>query len=427
MTVSRSSGAICLLALVLAPWLTIERSRAQTQPGPYAVTDLGPVGTVTAQANDINDAGQAVGSFSATGTTGPRAFVWQDGLLTVLSNLHSGAGGISPNGRIVGTAKIPPSTFFEGVIFENGGVTPLGFQGTTGAAINDHRQVVGTINHAMPFLWDNGVLTELGTFGGPCGSAADINNLGQVVGLACTSTGTELGPSAHAFLWQGGVMTEIEPFPGHVDSGATAINSLGQIAGWSSITDPEVYDVQATSFIYENGAKRALPIPSTEHYANDINDLGHVVGSMRAGGFFSNFSGYIFKDGVGTNLNTVLLPGSGLHILYANAINNAGEIVGIAYDSRIRYARGSADAGGRRHADCQRRQRIGHRRTYRHVACHGHRQPVAGVEPTGIGVVQHRERNGVGKRLPGDLRNRHLQSRRDVQDHHRARQRRSRR
>ena len=239
MTVSRSSSAICLLALVLAPWLTIERSRAQTQPGPYAVTDLGPVGTVTAQANDINDAGQAVGSFSAPGTTGPRAFVWQDGLLTVLSDLHSGAGGISPNGLIVGTAKIPPSTFFEGAIFENGGVTPLGFQGTTGAAINDHRQVVGTINHAMPFFWDNGVLTELGTFGGPCGGAADINNLGQVVGHACTSTGTELGPSTHAFLWQGGAMTEIEPFPGHVDSGATAINSLGQVAGWSSITDPE--------------------------------------------------------------------------------------------------------------------------------------------------------------------------------------------
>jgi probable HAF family extracellular repeat protein len=335
MTVSRSSCALCLLALVLAPWLTIERSRAQTQPGPYAVTDLGPVGTVTAQANDINDAGQAVGSFSATGTTGPRAFVWQDGLLTVLSSLHSGATGISPNGGlIVGTVKIPPSTVFEGAIFENGGVTPLGFQGTIAAAVNDHRQVVGTINHAMPFLWENGVLTQLGTLGGPCGSAADINHLAQVVGNACTSTGTELGPSTHAFLWQGGVMTEIEPFPGHVDSGATAINSLGQIAGWSSITDPEIYDVQATSFIYENGAKRALSIPSTEDYAYDINDLGHVVGTMRAGGFRSNFSGYIFKDGVATNLNTVLLPGSGMHILYAHAINNAGEIVGIAYDSR---------------------------------------------------------------------------------------------
>ena len=54
-----------------------------------------------------------------------------------------------------------------------------------------------------------------------------------------------------------------------------------------------------------------------------------------AGGGFFKFSGYIFKDGVGTNLNTVLLPGAGLHILYANAINNAGEIVGIVYDSRM--------------------------------------------------------------------------------------------
>jgi probable HAF family extracellular repeat protein len=335
MTASRTSGALFLLALVLAPWVAGGRSQAQTQPGPYAVTDLGPVGSVSAQANDINDAGQVVGSFSAAGTSGPRAFVWQDGLLTVLSNLPSGAGGISANGLVVGTAKIPPSTVFEGVIFENGGVAPLGFQGASGAAINDHRQVVGTINHAMPVFWDNGVLTEIGTFGGPCGSAADINNLGQVVGTACTATGTTLGPSTHAFLWQGGVMTEIEPFPGHVDSGATAINNLGQIAGWSSITDPEIYDVQATSFIYENGTKRQLPILSPESYAYEINDLGHVVGTMRAGGFFSKFSGYIFKDDVATNLNTVLLPGSGFHILYANAINNAGEIAAIAYDSRM--------------------------------------------------------------------------------------------
>jgi probable HAF family extracellular repeat protein len=338
MTVSRSGVQIrlvAILALAFVPFLTTERPQAQTSPGPYTVTELGPVGSFSPQANDINDAGQAVGSFVMNGPAGPRAFMWQDGLITLLSDLPSGAAGISPNGRIVGTAKIPPSTFYEGVIFENGGVTPLGFQGTSAAAINDHRQVVGTINHGMPFLWDNGVLTELGTLGGPCGSAADINNLAQVVGTACTATGTALGPSAHAFLWQGGVMTDLGVFPGHVDSGAAAINSSGQIAGWSSITDEETYETRAVSFIYENGAKRVLPINSTESYANDINDHGHVVGTMRAGGFIGSFSGYIFKDGVGTNLNTVLLPGSGMQIRFANAINNAGQIVAIAYDSRM--------------------------------------------------------------------------------------------
>ena len=116
------------------------------------MTDLGPVGTVTAHANDINDAGQAVGSFSATGTTGPRAFVWQDGLLTVLSDLHSGAGGSAQTASSLARRSFRRRPFSKGQSSRTA-ASPRSASRAPRCAINDYRQVVGTINHAMPFFW----------------------------------------------------------------------------------------------------------------------------------------------------------------------------------------------------------------------------------------------------------------------------------
>jgi probable HAF family extracellular repeat protein len=58
---------------------------------------------------------------------------------------------------------------------------------------------------------------------------------------------------------------------------------------------------------------------------------------MRAAGGFSNWHAYIYADGVVTNLNSLIPSGTGLHLLFANAINNAGQIVGVAYDAQARY------------------------------------------------------------------------------------------
>ena len=63
-----------------------------------------------------------------------------------------------------------------------------------------------------------------------------------------------------------------------------AINSLGQIVGSSGHTDPETYEVTSRSFLYEDGVMIALPVPSYQSNAADINDSGVVVGTMRAAG-----------------------------------------------------------------------------------------------------------------------------------------------
>ena len=141
----------------------------------------------------------------------------------------------------------------------------------------------------------------------------------------------------HAFLWENGVMTDLGVLPGDEDSGASAINNVGQIVGSSGRTDPDTYETFYRPFIYENGVMRPVPVPSSDSYGGDINDAGVVVGTMRAGGAVSPHHAFIYADGVVTNLNSLIPAGTGLHLAYATGINNAGQIVGVAYDAQAHY------------------------------------------------------------------------------------------
>jgi uncharacterized membrane protein len=149
---------------------------------------------------------------------------------------------------------------------------------------------------------------------------------------------TPLGLMQHPFVWQGGTMADLGLLPGDEDGGAAAINNAGVIVGSSGHTDPDTYESFYRAFIYSpTSGMTALPVPSSEAYAGDINDEGVVVGSMRAGGAVSNFHGWVYIDGNVTNLNTLIQAGSGLHIAYANAINNEGQIAATAFDAQGHY------------------------------------------------------------------------------------------
>jgi len=141
------------------------------------------------RANGINDAGNIVGYLSG------HAFLDSGGTLTQLPDL-AGPGapccsvtvGINNNNEIAGNSDTSTS----------GGT------------------------HAV--AWTNGTLTDLGTFGGPQSFAAAINNLGQVVGFAQTST-----DASHGFLDTGGQLTDLGP-----GFSPTAINDHTVIVGTSS-------------------------------------------------------------------------------------------------------------------------------------------------------------------------------------------------
>ena len=161
----------------------------------------------------------------------------------------------------------------------------LGSLGGTFASVNDlnnRGQVVGPMylpgdEFYHPYLWSNGTLTDLGTFGGSTGLANGVNDAGEVVGVADFP-----GDVLHdAFLWKNGVMTDL----GNLGktSNAHSINSKGQVVGASKVSF-ETGEIRA--FLWENGGpmvdlNNLVPADSTLHlvFADQINDRGEIAGT----------------------------------------------------------------------------------------------------------------------------------------------------
>lgn len=189
------------------------------------MTDLGTLGD-TSWAADINNRGQIVGTSTVApnGFVEPRIFLWQDGVMYDLLGVFSEARAINNRGQVVGRwaprgGPQVPLVWWNGVIAE----IPDLDHGTA-EDINDAGQIAltGSVTEHAPtraFLWDAGMLTDLGTLGGPYSVARAINQRGQIVGLSWTTTG-----EVHGFEWHDGVMTDISPCV------PTAITDNGAIA-----------------------------------------------------------------------------------------------------------------------------------------------------------------------------------------------------
>jgi probable HAF family extracellular repeat protein len=169
-------------------------------------------------------------------------------------------------------------------------------------------------------------LTDLGTLGGQFSLANAINDAGQIVGVAETANG-----EAHATLFNtGGANIDLGTIGGH-SSSAHGINDAGQIVGVAETAGNEAqeghsHERHATLFNTTGDANQDLgTLGGQFSIANAINDAGQIVGV--AGTAKGETHATLFNTTGGANQDLGTLGGEASE---ASTINNAGQIAGAA-------------------------------------------------------------------------------------------------
>jgi uncharacterized delta-60 repeat protein len=293
---------------------------------PYKVTDLGTLGGVGGDAHGINNNGQVVG-ISGTAAGDVRAFSYIDGPMLNLGTLggtHSEARGVNNSGQVVGYSTAANGSdrafLYSGGVMQDIGT--LGGPSSRAFSINSSGQIAGysdtgTGGHA--FLYTGGTMQDLGTLGGSSSRAYGVNDSGQVVGESSTES-----YSPRAFLYSNGSMQDLGTINGP-HSIARAINNSGQVVGSSTVRGGQYWH----AFLYENGSMQDLgTLGGTTSHANDINNFGQVVGQAEASGTNGGPYAFLYSGGSMHNLQDLIAPSSGWHLIEARGINDNGLIVG---------------------------------------------------------------------------------------------------
>jgi probable HAF family extracellular repeat protein len=114
-------------------------------------------------------------------------------------------------------------------------------------------------------------MVDLGTLGGHDSAAAAVNESGEVVGEADTSSG-----SRHAFSWtQAGGMVDLGTLGGR-ESLASDVNDSGEVVGAASTSSGSQH---AFSWTQAGGMVDLGTLGGRESFANDVNDSGQIVGA----------------------------------------------------------------------------------------------------------------------------------------------------
>jgi probable HAF family extracellular repeat protein len=297
-----------------------------------------------------------------------RAVLWRDGKIINLGTLPEGgyeseAESVNNSGQVVGVATntVPdayslfqwssqlnhfdpyPYAYQERAFLWEGGVmTDLGTLGTGtdawGMAINERGQVVGTsYTSAMPnqvvtpcvysgsgafiptqdpFLWENGKMIDLGGLGGTCGFPSWLDDYGRVVGVSDLA-GDQV---QHPFLWtKASGMRDLGTLGG--SGSASMIKNFGQVVGGSELENSDLH-----AFLWD-GTMHDLGALNDCSYAFAINNRGQVVGNWGNNG--CGQGAFLWENaGPMVDLGTLLSDPTDLSALGAVSINDRGEIAG---------------------------------------------------------------------------------------------------
>ena len=272
--------------------------------------------------------------------------------LGTLGGTFSAANDVNDNGQVAGLSTLPGDSVVHAFLWDRGLLADLGTLGGPNsiafAKMNARGEVAGFADTSvpdplgedfcgfgtnlvcLPSIWFHGRLNSLPILNGDNGAATSVNNRGQVTGISETAV---LDPTCTAPLllqyrpvvWTNGKVHELPTF-GDPDGEAIVSNDRGQIIGRSGdCTNPSFH-----ALIWRNSQPTDMGNfgGAINHTPSDLNNRGQVVGSSDLPGDETGHA-FLWEDGVLTDLGT--LPGDFASAAYG--INSKGEIVGGSYDA----------------------------------------------------------------------------------------------
>jgi probable HAF family extracellular repeat protein len=353
--------AVITAIAIFAVAMPIHLAAQDRQQLRYSVIDLGTLGGTSSVAYSVNHRGWVAGAASLPGNTAQHAVLWRKGRKMDLGTL----GGpnstaffpLNDRGEVSGFSDTPsPDPYGEDFcgfgthlvclpfVWQNGVRTPLATLGGNNAIaneVNNRGQVGGVaetttpdptcvapqVLQAEPVVWEKGKIEELPTFpGDPDGFVNAINDIGQAVGASgqCYTA----APGIHALLWQNGSATDLGNLGGTRTHFPQDINNQGQVVGFSNLPN----DTATHAFLWteDEGIQDLGTLPGDFwSFAFGISGKGQVVGQS-CNMDFSVCRAFLWKEGLMMDLNSVIPAASPLSLLVAFNINSREEIVGQA-------------------------------------------------------------------------------------------------
>jgi len=344
----------------------------------YRAKALTGLGGGIGAGNSINDLGWVTGIASLSGSGSSHATLWRHGSAEDLGTLGGANSGVewqvdNDRGIVAGISETSTSdpnneswscaAFFPtnghtclGFVWKDHTMTPLATLGGSNgyaAGVNERGAIVGWAettyhdptcvapSHVLQFLpvvWEPGsahTIHQLTPYGSdPDGAATAINDNGQIVGISGTCD-QQVGrfSARHAVLWENGVAHDLGSLGGIAWNTPTALNEAGAVVGFADLRGDRNGNPKFHAFYWTRaGGMVDIGTLAGDKYSEalGINAQGIVVGVSYSAGF-KRSRAFIWQSGKRlVNMQTLLPKSTNLSLLFANSINDAGQVSGEA-------------------------------------------------------------------------------------------------